>query len=365
MASTTVTAGHREISGQSTTPWLPVALTLAILVLVASIFWIDSRYPALYKKFHQGANVRVRGAITFDNVLPVTPAMPLPKRVAFTTVNWLAANRVGMTFGFLFGAGLLSLLPRLKRAATNNPYKNVLWGTLAGVPLGVCANCVAPIGQGLYASGVRRESALATMISSPTLNVVVLAALFSLFPLPLAALKLGMTFLVLLVFLPRLAAKSVSADSSGTCAVPAAEALSWNHALFTTLKTYLKNLWYLLRTAGLLMLLAAALGALAIELIPQTALHAAVTPLRLTAVAIVGTFLPVPMAFDVFASFVALRSGVPLPYVATLLCTLGAYSVYSFLVTGKAISWRTASSVFAAISLTGILAGIATAAFLS
>jgi len=270
-----------------------------------------------------------------------------------------------MTFGFLFAAGLLSLLPRLKRAGSNNPYKNVLWGTLAGVPLGVCANCVAPIGQGLYASGVRRESVLATMISSPTLNVIVLAALFSLFPLPLAALKVGMTFLVLLVLLPRLASKSASQGESDVCAVPSGEPLPWNRALLSTLRTYLKNLWYLLRTAGLLMLLAAALGALAIELIPQTALHAAVTPLRVIAVAIVSTFLPVPMAFDVFASYVALRSGVPLPFVATLLCTLGAYSVYSFLVTGKAISWRTAAAVFAVISLTGILAGIGTAALMS
>ncbi|HMK30550.1 MAG TPA: hypothetical protein VK473_12760 [Terriglobales bacterium] len=364
MATTTVASARTEIAAPSTAPWIPVTLTLAILTLAASIFWIDSRYPALYKKFHQGPNVRVRGALTFDNVLPVNPAMPLPRRVALTTVNWLAANRIGMTFGFLFGAGLLSLLPMLKRTASSNPYRNVLWGTLAGVPLGVCANCVAPIGQGLYASGVRKESALATMISSPTLNVVVLAALFSLFPLPLAALKVGMTLLVLLVFLPRLAARSAFSDP-GACVVPASQALPWQRAFFSTLQTYFKNLWYLLRTAGLLMLLAAALGALAIELIPQTALHAAVTPLRLIAVSIVATFLPVPMAFDVFASYVALRSGVPLPYVATLLCTLGAYSVYSFLVTGKAISWRTATAVFAAICLTGIFAGLGTAVLLS
>jgi hypothetical protein len=60
----------------------------------------------------------------------------------------------------------------------------------------------------------------------------------------------------------------------------------------------------------------------------------------------------------------ALRSGVPLPYVAAMLCTLGAYSVYSFLVTGRSISWKTAASVYAGVCATGIIAAIVTATVL-
>jgi hypothetical protein len=70
------------------------------------------------------------------------------------------------------------------------------------------------------------------------------------------------------------------------------------------------------------------------------------------------------MAFDVFASYIALRSGVPVPYVAAMLCTLGAYSVYSFLITGRTISWKAAASVYAGVCATGILAAIATATVL-
>jgi len=75
----------------------------------------------------------------------------------------------------------------------------------------------------------------------------------------------------------------------------------------------------------------------------------------------VGTFLPVPMAFDVAASFVLMVRGVPMPYVATLLCTLGAFSVYPLLILGRTISWRTAVKLFAAVMLLGIAAGAATA----
>ncbi len=335
-----------------------VILGVGVLAIIAGIFWVDSRYPALLKKLHKGSTVQVNGALTFDNVVAVDRTIPLPKRVALTTVNWLAANKIGMTFGFLFSAGALTLLPRFRSLGGASVYKNALWGTLGGIPLGVCSNCVAPIGQGLYASGMRKESVLATMISSPTLNVVVLAMVFSLFPLPIALLKVGLTLAILLVFVPWIASRDRGTNLSRRIS-PDSTSDSWGATFLSTLRGFAKNLWYLLRTAGPLMIAAALLGALAIELIPRDVLHTAVTPLGILAVAIVGTFLPVPMAFDVFAAFVAMRSGVPMPYVIVLLCTLGSYSVYSFLVTGRTMSWKTAASVFAVICLSGVVAGFA------
>lgn len=335
------------------------ALAAILLSIIAGVFWVDSRYPALIKKLHQGAAVQVKGAITFDKVMNVDRSMPLPKRVAYTTVNWLAANRVGMTFGFLFGAGILTLLSGTPRSNSKNRYKNVLLGTLTGVPLGVCSNCVAPIAQGLCDSGVATESALATMLSSPALNVVVLATVFSLFPLPLAALKVGLTVLVLFVVLPRIVPETVRTIEPAVRVGTG----TWGSALGSTVKGYSKNLWYLIRTAGPLMLLAAALGSLIIELVPREMLPLSVSPLKILLVSIVGTALPVPMAFDVFAAYVAMRSGVPMPYVATLLCTLGAYSVYSFFITARAVSWKTAFTIFAAICMAGALAGLGTALF--
>src|SRR5258708_28601140 len=112
------------------------------------------------------------------------------------------------------------------------------------------------------------------------------------------------------------------------------------------------------------MLVAALVGALCNQLRPHNWVPRYVTFFGILLVSVIGTFLPVPMAFDVFASYVALRSGVPAPYVTAMLCTLGAYSIYSFLVTGRSISWKTAASVYAAVCVTGIVAAIATAAFL-
>jgi hypothetical protein len=46
----------------------------------------------------------------------------------------------------------------------------------------------------------------------------------------------------------------------------------------------------------------------------------------------------------VVIAYVAMSRGVALPYVVTILCTLGIYSVYSFLVVGKTISWKIAAA---------------------
>jgi hypothetical protein len=65
------------------------------------------------------------------------------------------------------------------------------------------------------------------------------------------------------------------------------------------------------------------------------------------------------MAFDVVIAYVAMSRGVPLPYVVTILCTLGIYSVYSFLVVGKTISWKIAAAAGGAVAVLGAVAGIA------
>jgi len=112
------------------------------------------------------------------------------------------------------------------------------------------------------------------------------------------------------------------------------------------------------------MILAAILGALVVELLPPQALVAQVTIGGILLVALVAAFLPVPMAFDVAIAYIAMTKGVPLPYVVTILCTLGIISVYSLSVVGKSLSWRVAAAVYATVAALGTLAGLLTRMFL-
>jgi uncharacterized membrane protein YraQ (UPF0718 family) len=339
--------------------WRRQLIAVALMVGIAGFFWVDSRYPALLRKYHSGTHLKAAGAITFDALYPVDHNMPLGQRVWRTSLNWLAANKIGMTFGFFFGAAALTFLSTLRYRRTRYAHLNALIGALAGAPLGVCANCVAPIGRGFYASGMATESVLASMISSPTLNVVVLAMTFALFPLPVALLKLATVLLMLFVFAPLVGARYNSAETAVACPIDLAGPETWLEAVVLSAKSYAQNFWYIARVGLPFMILAAGLGALAIEIAPQQALSSNVTFLGILAVCLVGAFLPVPMAFDVVIAYLAMTRGVPLPYVVAILCTLGIYSVYSFSVIGKTISWRLASATYAAVAALGLAAGTA------
>jgi uncharacterized membrane protein YraQ (UPF0718 family) len=334
-------------------------LVAALLSLgMALYFWLDSRYPALLKKLHSGKGIGIKGALSFDALMPVTPAMSLITRIGHTTVNWMWTNRVGMTFGICFGAAMLTLLPMLPGLRFRGAAANTLLGTVTGIPLGVCANCVAPIGRGLYTAGASPNTVVATMISSPLLNVVVLAMAFTLFPLKIALVRLAAP-LVLLALVPWIVRRA-EPFASPECALPVAS--GWFRPTTGTFELYLKNLGKLALATVPLMIVAAVLGALVAELVPTQAIPAHVSIVGILLIALIGTFLPVPMAFDVAAAFILMTRGVPMPYVVTLLCTLGAFSIYPFLIVGRSISWRTALRLFAAVFAVGMVAGLITAA---
>jgi uncharacterized membrane protein YraQ (UPF0718 family) len=348
---------NAEISAARATNWRSTVIAVVLALSIAGYFWVDSRYPSLLKKYHSGTHVKVIGAISFDTAYTVDRAMPLAQRVWRTSGNWLHANEVGMTFGFLFGAAALTLLATIPQRRTRNTYLNSLLGALVGMPLGVCANCVAPIGRGLYASGMSTESVLAAMFSSPTLNVVVLAMVFSLFSPAVVALKLATTLLLIFVFVPMIGARQSRNVVTAACPINLAPSATWGEALVSTAKSFAKSFWYVFRVGAPLMLVAACLGALIVETVPAQALNTPVTVAGIVLVAIVGTLLPVPMAFDVVIAYIAMTRGVPLPYVVTLLCTLGIYSIYSFAVAGKTMSWKVAGAASGAVVFLGALAG--------
>ena len=340
--------------------WRSRVLALVLMMAIAGIFWADSRYPALLKRYHAGSQVKATGALTFGTVYSVDRTMPLRTRVWRTTVNWLDANRVGMTFSFLFGPAALAFLVTLRRRRTSSIYLNTILGAAAGMPLAVCTNCVAPIARGFYASGMSTESVLAAMFASPALNVVVLAMTFALFPLPIALLKLAAVLFLILIFAPAVASRQQVAVPSVTCPIDIPVSESWAQALMGTLRSFLKSFWYVFRVAFPLMILAAVLGALLIEISPQQALLAPVTIAGIIALALVAAFLPVPMAFDVAIAYIAMVKGVPLPYVVTILCTLGIISVFSLSVVGKTISWKVAGAAYATVVALGTVAGLLT-----
>ena len=338
--------------------WRSRTLIIVLMVAIAGIFWADSRYPALIKRYHAGSRIKASGALTFGTVYNVDRSMPYIDRVWRTTVNWLEANRVGMTFSFLFGPAALAFLATLRQRRTSSRYVNTLLGTLAGVPLGVCSNCIAPIVRGFYSSGMSTESVLAAMFASPALNVVVMAMTFALFPLSLALLKLASVLFLILFFVPLISSRERATSSTLNCVIDVPLTETWGEALNAVARSYVKSFWIVFRIAFPMMILAAVVGAVAVELIPPNALAGNATLFGIVAVSMIAAFLPVPMAFDVAIAFILMAHGTPIPYVATILCTLGIISVYSLSVIGQTISWKIAGTTYAVVVAIGIVAGL-------
>src|SRR5271169_5374760 len=239
----------------ATNTWRTRTLAVILMIAIAGIFWVDSRYPALLKRYRAGTQVKAAGALTFGAVYQVDRTMPLSTRVWRTTVNWLDANRIGMTFSFLFGPAALTFLATLRRRRTNSRYLNTLFGAAAGMPLAVCTNCVAPIARGFFASGMSTESVLAAMFASPALNVVVLAMTFALFPAPVAMLKVATVLFLIFVFAPAVASRQVDSESTIICPIEIGVSETWIQALRSTASSFVKSFWYVCRVAFPLMIL--------------------------------------------------------------------------------------------------------------
>jgi uncharacterized membrane protein YraQ (UPF0718 family) len=164
---------------------------------------------------------------------------------------------------------------------------------------------------------------------------------------------------LILVFVPFISARQAESERPFNFAVEIPSNETWGQALSNTARSYARSFWTVFRVAFPLMILAAVLGAFAVELLPQQGLSGSVSVIGIIVVALVSAFLPVPMAFDVAIAYILMTKGVPLPYVAVILCTLGIISVYSLAVVGKTISWKIAGATYGVIVLLGIAAGLA------
>lgn len=351
---------------------------LLLTIGVAMSFWTGSRYPDLQEKASIGAERDLQG-IAFDVVLPVEQSDPVWKRIVYTTVNWAATNKKGMAFGLVFAACLLTILGFIEKRNVEGLFANTFKGFLIGAPMGLCVNCAAPVAFGLKRGGAKPETALGAMLSSPSMNVIVIGMMFSLLPWYLAALKLAFSLALIFVFVPLLvrlapaewmtpkteAADSCRLDSVCEFTPEATPPSRWLEALGWTVKTTLRNVWKVGRQTVPLMVLAGFLGSALITLLPFELVKSisdlaegnSLIPTMIV-LALVGVFLPVPMAFDVVMVVMLMGLGIPTPFAMVLLLTLGSYSVYSYLIVAKAFSQMAAIIVTAAVVCFALAAGL-------
>lgn len=363
----------------------PCVILLFFMVVAVLHFWLSSRYPGLNAKATLNTTAPL-SALGFDPVIEIKDSFSTTEKIFWNTVNWVNTNRKGMTFSFVFGAFFLALMPCLNLRQSLSGFKSALLGLGIGAPLGVCVNCAAPIARAMQASGYALQTALAALIASPSLNIVVVMMAFSMFPFHMVATRLILVFVLILVLIPlachlffgrevdlqksgETLCKTTSPDKNANI-VFAAGVKGWVQASFWALKAYIVAFLTLLAIALPLMILAGFLGSVAVTLLPWDMFKAldwqftaGAAALFMTVLALFGTLLPSPIAFDVVLSSVLLQVGVPMPYVAVFFFTLGTFSIYALFIVWQAVSFRVASFLFVATAALGILAGISAMIF--
>jgi uncharacterized membrane protein YraQ (UPF0718 family) len=353
-------------------------ISLFLLVSIAVIFWTGSRYPQLDTKALMGVDSPTMG-ISFDVVMQVNSDQSVFEKVIYNTINWIDTNKKGMTFGFLFGSAFILLFSLLKDVSIKNRFVSTAIGAIIGAPLGVCVNCAAPIAKGMKDAGAKTETALATMVTSPTMNVIVLSMLFSFLPAYMVWLKIGFTILFIFLVIPLVSGlfkeKEKNLLPSKPNKIPAFNlendpsekniSASWRKALGWILKSYAKSLWFIVKTTLPLMILAGLLGNLIITFLPLEELIDLVKNLSnfekvgyMMGIALFATFLPVPIAFDVIITATLWSTGLHPRYAVILLFCLGSYSIYSAFIVAKSFSFKLSVLLFFSIALFGFSGGV-------
>lgn len=337
-----------------------------ICLAIAGYFWTQSRYPALNQKALMAETLHT-DRLSFGTKYDISADDSFSKRVFLGTVNWSFTNKQGMTFGVIFAGAFLTLLQFLPQHKKKNGFLNSAKGMITGTPLGVCANCVAPIGQSMYDSGSRIETVLATMVSSPTLNVIVLTMVFSLFPFSFALIKVVSTLILILVIIPLMTRwffkKENDRERKGELDHTYDEEKNisegWVKAFIETVRAFGKNFWYIFYTTVPLMLVAGFLGILLLEFIPlDTFTSLQESPATFLLIAFVAAVIPAPITFDVIVALALRTAGLSSGLTMTFLIAAGTYSIYPALILSRSISKKVALSLFAAVMLVSIGAGV-------
>ena len=324
-------------------------------LVVSGFFWGGSRYPDLNEKAMMAGEQSVADTLSVWPIFTVLDSDSLAMKIAKTTANWSNDNKKGMVYGVFLGGIFMTLISYLSLSGIHGSFRQTLMGFFLGAPLGVCVNCAAPVFKGI-ASSRRLETAFATMLSSPTMNIVVLTMVFTVFPLYMGLVKVAFSLLAIFVVVPALSRLLANEDlpsdppqaevealaglAGAQCHIPGNEA--WGRALKESFIDLFQSLRFLTIRTVPLMLLAGFLGAALSHSVNLDQLLGVSGVWAIFVASLVGVFLPLPVAFDVILTSALYTQGLSIGVTLSLLCTLGIYSIYALFIT-----WTTASRQWA------------------
>lgn len=307
-------------------------IVLAYLVILVVVFLGLSRFPALGEKNHLTDFM----GLSFDVIANEIDSISYIENVFISSINWLYTNWKGMAFGLLFAAGF-SVFAR--QFVTNSNFLNLkLSKTLTFLfvlPIGICANCIAPLSVSVFKRTGREDISSILALGSHGINFFALILLFQILPVEFGLVKVLSLSLIILIIVSRTKRKpeeiqnmvfNINDDEIYESSD------SWRLAFKRIGILFSKELKHFIVKFVPLMVLSGFLGNLLYVTVPSNFyFNADVSFLKIILVSIFSIMLPVPMLFDIiFVSFLY-KLGVPDHYLVVFLICLGPVSIYSLL----------------------------------
>jgi uncharacterized membrane protein YraQ (UPF0718 family) len=213
------------------------------------------------------------------------------------------------------------------------------------------------------------EVALGFLFSSPNLNPIVVTMTFAMLPASMAIAKYAIVALTIAVVVPgvisllerRTAVEAATPPVADlACSLPTAACDERFGDVLRELGRELgRNASMLARPTIVIMLGASLACAVLLELVPWPSVLANTSPIAMLGVAVLATFMPVPIALDVLFAALLLRAGAPHGYVMMFAITLGMYSIVPSIYLWRDVSRPLAVILFAFFVVVGWICGMA------
>ena len=199
--------------------------------------------------------------------------------------------------------------------------------------------------------------------------------MLSILPSYIVAIKLVLTFVLILLAIPLLSRLTTNTPSDALLGLMNKRYETkpqtfdahnnWRSSILWVSRSYLHNFLYLLKIALPFMVLAGLLGALLITAIPADTLrhiqvegYMAKTAV-LACISLLAALLPVPMTFDIVLATNLHLLGVEARYISALLFGLGTFSIYPYLILRRYMGKRLANAMMLTVVAFSFVAGFA------
>ncbi|MEJ1239678.1 permease [Chryseolinea sp. T2] len=313
------------------------------------LFLLGSRFQAEANKVvcleEKCEKPHAHGELNFHEQFPVEHQDSFGVATVKSSANFWIANASGMTFALVIAGAGLSLVLSYKRIGSfleTRGLKGAALGSVIGMPLNMCANCSAVASVGINARSGSAESTLGVILGGALFNFIGIATMFTLFDPAVVVSRIVFSLMMILIVVP-LVSKTIVSRQQSVLNDKVANAISCYFPEKTFLQTMVKAFedWLIL-TGNLaikllpLMFLGTVLVALFRVLFPNEVLEEIghYNPLLvIVIISFIGTFLSIPVLFEILLGTVLLQLGFSNGAIAAMLFTAPSYGIFTMVLT--------------------------------